>query len=120
MRADATFTSSQFGTGLFWLPFVASWRCHALLLSLPLGADVNIDDNLAVANAARIEDAAADASIISVGVLVVQVDDLAHTYLRQDLGTVVAREQRDVDRGTLEILERATVVEHGVCSAWTT
>lgn len=52
MRADATFTSSQFGTGLFWLPFVASWRCHALLLSPPLGTDVNIDDNLAVADAA--------------------------------------------------------------------
>ena len=27
----------------------------------------------------------------------------------------MAREQRDVDRGTLEVLERATVVEHGVC-----
>lgn len=45
MRADTTFTSSQFGTGLFELPFVANWRCHALLLSLSLGADVNIDDN---------------------------------------------------------------------------
>ena len=47
-------------------------------------------------------------------VLIVQIDNLAHTYLRQDFGTVVAREQRDVDRGTLKVLERAAVVEHGV------
>ena len=101
MRADTTFTSGQFGTGLFWLFFVASWRCHALLPSLSLGADVNIDDNLAVADATGVEDATADAPIIGVGVLVVQVDNLTHAHLRQDLGAVVAREQRDVDRGTL-------------------
>ena len=65
MRADTTFTSSQFGTGaLFALPITVepSWRCHALLLSLPLGADVNIDDNLAVADATGVGGAAADAS----------------------------------------------------------
>ena len=103
MRADTTFTSGQFGTGLFWLFFVASWRCHALLPSLLPGTNLYIDDNLAVADAAGIENAAADAAVVGVGVLVVQVDNLAHTHLRQNLGAVVAREQRDVDLSLIHI-----------------
>ena len=75
---------------------------------------MDIDDDLAVADAAGVENAATDAAVVGVGVLIVQVDNLAHAHLRQDLGAVMAREQRDVDRGTLKVLERAAVVEHGV------
>ena len=72
--------------------FAASWRWHALLLSLSPGTNLDIDDDLAVADAAGIEDTTADTAVIGIGILVVQVDNLAYTYLRQDLGTVVARE----------------------------
>ena len=62
------------------------------LPSLSPGTNLDIDDNLAVADAAGVENAAADTAVVGVGILVVQVDNLAYTYLRQDLGTVVARE----------------------------
>ena len=74
MRADTTFMAVNLGRGSFSCLLFASWRLpRATAEPLPLGADVNIDDNLAVADATGVGDAAADASIIGVGVLLCQV-----------------------------------------------
>ena len=73
-----------------------------------------IENDLAVRHAAALQNILRNEVVFRSVVLVVEIDDLADARLNKRLRTLMAGEQRHVDRSMSHILQGAAVVENRV------